>query len=158
MMKLVTVIAYQKKILKIYKSPDIFLSSADVTFFHRKSPNFTISSNTDIDYILTHNFWFFFTFFESLKVFLINMFAILMSAKLEALAFLKIKVFWNTFLAMTSTTKFYHVIHIISQMWSCDQSLVTLSFYERSYNINFTKIWPEKTIFWRVFGLNLVWT
>ena len=36
--------------------PWVLLTSA---FFHRKSPNFTISSNTDTDYILTHNFWFF---------------------------------------------------------------------------------------------------
>ena len=47
------------------------------------------------------------------------MFAILMSAKLEALAFLKIKVFWNKsydiiISGFDVTTKFYHVIHIIS--------------------------------------------
>ena len=29
---------------------------------------------------------------------------------------------------MTSQTKFYHVIQIILQMWSCEQSLVTLAF------------------------------
>ena len=36
-------------------------------------------------------------------------------------------------------------------MWSCDQSFVVLHFYERSYhNLNFIRIWPEKTLFWEV--------
>ena len=31
------------------------LSSADISIFRRKSENFAISRNTDIDCILTHN-------------------------------------------------------------------------------------------------------
>ena len=51
MMKLGTDIPYLKKIQKIYESrhtPWLLLISA---FFHRKSANFVISRNTDIDYI-----------------------------------------------------------------------------------------------------------
>ena len=32
------------------------LNSADISIFHRKSANFVISRNTDIDCILLHNF------------------------------------------------------------------------------------------------------
>ena len=71
----------------------VLLTSA---FFHWKSANFVVSRNTDIDCILTHNFYFFFTFFESLKVVLKNMVAVLMmSGKLATLGLFKIKVFWN---------------------------------------------------------------
>ena len=35
------------------------LSSADISFFQRKSANFAISRNADIDCILIHNFEFF---------------------------------------------------------------------------------------------------
>ena len=54
-------------------------------FFQRKSATFVISRNTDVDCILVFNFL---TLFESLKVVLIKMFAILMmSAKLVTLGF-----------------------------------------------------------------------
>ena len=33
------------------------LSSADIRIFHRKSANFAVSRNTDIDCILIHNFY-----------------------------------------------------------------------------------------------------
>ena len=62
-------------------------------FFHRKSANFAISRNTDIDCILTQ-FQDLITFFDSLKIVLINMVTILMmSTKLATLGLLKIKVF-----------------------------------------------------------------
>ena len=52
-----TIIPYQKKIQKTYESratPLEFCWSKH--FFHRKSADFTISRNTDIDCILMHNF------------------------------------------------------------------------------------------------------
>ena len=56
-----------------------------------------------------------------------------MSAKIATAALLKIKVFSNKgyyviILSMTSPTKFFHMTQIILWMWSCDQSLVTLTF------------------------------
>ena len=57
MMKPGTVIPCLKNIRNIYESRDttpwLLLKSA---FFHRKSVNFVISRNTDIDLILVHNF------------------------------------------------------------------------------------------------------
>ena len=63
--------------------------------FPRKSAIFVMSRNTDIDCVLIHNL-FCFTFFELLKVVLINLVKILMiSAKLATPGLLKIKVVWN---------------------------------------------------------------
>ena len=56
MMKLGTVITYLKKIQKTYKLRGTPVSSADISIFHRKLLNCTISKNTDIDCILIHNF------------------------------------------------------------------------------------------------------
>ena len=56
MMKLGTVIPFLIKIKKIYKSRDTPLISADFSMFHQNSEHFTISRNTDIDYIVIHNF------------------------------------------------------------------------------------------------------
>ena len=54
----------------------------------------------------------------------------MMSAKLATLGLLKIKVFNKgydlIFFPRMSLTKFYNVTKIILQMWSCDQSLVTV--------------------------------
>ena len=62
-------------------------------FFYWKSANFGISRNTDIDCILIHNTYFFY-FFESLKIALINMVTIfMMSAEMATLDLHKIKVF-----------------------------------------------------------------
>ena len=52
MMKLGIVI---KKIQKYMNQMVHPLSSADISIFRRKSENFAISRNTDIDCILTHN-------------------------------------------------------------------------------------------------------
>ena len=59
--------------------------------------------------------------------------ALIMSAKLAALGFLKIKVFWNKgydviIFVYTSPRKSYQMTQIILQIWSCGQSLVTLAF------------------------------
>ena len=58
MMKLGTVLPYLKKIQEIYESCNTLLelSSADISIVHRKSANFAISRNADIDCILVHNF------------------------------------------------------------------------------------------------------
>ena len=72
-------------------------------FFHQKSANFVISRNRDIDCILTNNF-------ELLKVFVINIVAILiMSAKLATVGVIKInafckKIFDVIFMSMMSPT------------------------------------------------------
>ena len=56
MMKLGTVIPYLEKIQKNMNHVAHPLSSADISIFHRKSANFAISRNTDIECILIHNF------------------------------------------------------------------------------------------------------
>ena len=96
MMLLGTVISYPKKIQKTYKSCETpFEFRRYQHFFYRKSATFVVSRNTDIDCILIHNFNFF-IFFESLQITLINKAVILMmSAKLDTLGLLKIKVFRN---------------------------------------------------------------
>ena len=53
-MKLGTVIPYLRKILKIYKSHDTSLLTHQ--FFHRKSVHFATSRNTDVDWVLMHDF------------------------------------------------------------------------------------------------------
>ena len=69
------------------------LSSADISNFRRKSENFAISRNTDIDCILTHNL-ILLIFLQSLNIVLINMVTILMmSAKMATPGLLKIKLF-----------------------------------------------------------------
>ena len=61
-------------------------------FFLRKSANFVISRNKDVDHILIHNN--IITSFESLKIVFINTIPVLMmSAKITTLGFIKIKVF-----------------------------------------------------------------
>ena len=80
MMKRDTVIPYLKKIQKIY--------------FHQKSATFVISRNTNIDMHFNTEFLILLTLFESFKVVLMNMVAILMmSVKLATLVLLKIRVF-----------------------------------------------------------------
>ena len=65
-----------------------------------------------------HNFLVLFTFLEASRVFLINVFSILMmSAKLAALGLLKLKVFWNKGYSVIIsvhdvTKKFFHEPHV----------------------------------------------
>ena len=69
------------------------MSSADIALFHQKSTTFVVSNNKDINCILI-KFLILLTIFESLKVVLINIVAILMmSAKLATLGLLKLKIF-----------------------------------------------------------------
>ena len=58
-MKLGTVIPYPKRSNKYMNHVTFPLSSAEISIFHRKLANFAISRNTDIDCILTHNFYLF---------------------------------------------------------------------------------------------------
>ena len=58
-MKLGTVIPYPKRSKKYMNLVTLPLSSAEISIFHRKSANFAISRNTDIDCILIHNFYLF---------------------------------------------------------------------------------------------------
>ena len=59
---------------------------------------------------------------------------------------------------MTSSTIFHHVIQIISQIWSCDQSLVTVAFlWKRLTQPQFYKGLTRKTSFfdrWSWFKFN----
>ena len=64
-----------------------------ISIFHRKSADFSVSRNTDIDCILKQ-FLTLSTVFESLKIVLINMVTILMmSAKIATLGLLEMWVF-----------------------------------------------------------------
>ena len=100
-----------------------------ISFFHRKLTLFVILENTNKTCILL----LFYNSFDFLNVVLINMITILIiSANLLLLAPLKqsyfeIMVMTSQFLSMTSSTKFYHINQIISQIWSCNQSLLTLA-------------------------------
>ena len=59
-MKLGMFILYLKEIKKIYELRDATTWAVlTSSFFHRKSPNFAISQNTDMDFILVHKFKFF---------------------------------------------------------------------------------------------------
>ena len=85
-----------EKTFKKYKNHVTHLSSSADIFFHWKSANSAISRNTDIDCVLINNFYFFKTFFDSLKVVLIIMVTfVMMSAKMTTLGLLEIKLFLN---------------------------------------------------------------
>ena len=95
------------------------LISADISIFSPEN-NFAISRNTDTDCTFMHNFQFFQLFFEHLKIVLINMVTILIiSAKMAALGFLKIRIFWN---------KCYDIIisvhDVINKILPCDSNYV----------------------------------
>ena len=69
-----------------------------------------------------------------------------MSAKLATLGPLKIKVYWNKGYDVTNkiiSSDSNYTVYVV--IWSkFDNS----SIYEKSYyNLNFIKIWPQKTIF-----------
>ena len=74
MLKFGKVIHYLKKIEKINELCDTRLSSTDISIFYRKSANFALSENTDVDFqmcIISNSL----TFLQFLKVnmVLINM-------------------------------------------------------------------------------------
>ena len=96
MMKLGTIIPYLENIQKIYKSHDTLLELCWNQHFFTENQQILlyqeISMYSAFWYIISYSF----NFFESLKIFLINMAAILMmSAKTATLGLLRIKVFWN---------------------------------------------------------------
>ena len=95
MVKLGTVISYLNNIQKSYQPRDTLLAFCwHQHFFNGPSENFVISKK--YWYRLHFNTKFLLTLFESLRVVLINIVAILMMpVKLAALGFLKIMVFWN---------------------------------------------------------------
>ena len=96
------------------------MGSADISIFQRKPATFVKSRNTDMQSFLqvVSNSFNLFLFFESSKVVLISMVAILMmSQNLANLGLLKLKVFWN---------KGYNVItfvhRVTNKVLSCDSS------------------------------------
>ena len=95
-MKLSTVIPYLKKI-EIYKSRDRLLKICWHRYFFTGNQQLKLYQEIQIQasfyYEISNNS---FNFFESLKVFLINIATILMiPAKLVTLGLFKIKTFWN---------------------------------------------------------------
>ena len=73
--------------------------------------------------------------------------------EMATLNLLRIKVFWDKvydvrIFSKMPPTKFYHVIQIILQMWSCNQSLVTLGLlWEKFSQPQFYKDLTTKTLF-----------
>ena len=71
---------------------------------------------------------------QEMQIGFINIVAILMMlAKMAALDFLKVKVFWNKDYDVTVSihdviNKTCHLTQVILQMWLFDRSLVTLAF------------------------------
>ena len=59
MMKLGTAILASKRFKQFTDLVTHLLSSANIIIFYRKSANFSISRNTNIDSILKHNFYLF---------------------------------------------------------------------------------------------------
>ena len=133
MMKLGTLIPFLKRIQKYIKHVTDPVSSAYVSIFLPEISKFCCIKKFRYRLYYDTLFLIILTFFESWKIFLISVATILMrSAKMATLGLLKIKIFWNKgydviILSMTSSTKIYHVTHIILLMWLCDQSLVTLA-------------------------------
>ena len=97
MVKLGTVISYINKIQKAYQPRDTLLAFCwHQHFFNGPSENFFISKKYGYRLHFNTKFLFLLTLFESLRVVLINIVAVLiMPVKLAALGFLKIMVFRN---------------------------------------------------------------
>ena len=108
------------------------MNSAEISIFKTEINKFCYFKKYRYSLYFDALFLILLTFFESWKIFLINMVTILMmSANMAPLSLLKLKVFWNKgYDAIISVydviNKIYHVAQIILQMWSFDQSLVTL--------------------------------
>ena len=87
----------------------------------------------------------------------------MISAKMATPDLLRIMVFWNEcydviISVITSPAKLYHVIQIILQMCSCDQSLVTVAFlWEKLSQLQFYRDLTRETVFfegWSLFKFN----
>ena len=95
-MELGTVIPCVKMIQKYMNHVTHSSSSADISIFSLEISNFCYIKKYSCRLHIDTWFLVLLTYFESLKIFLINMVVILMmSAKMGTLGFLKIKVFWN---------------------------------------------------------------
>ena len=94
MVKLGTLIPYLKKIQKIYKSCDTPLEFCSHQYFFTRNIKFCYIKKYGYRLYFDTLFLILLNFFESLKIFLINMIKILMmSAKVSTLGLFKIKVF-----------------------------------------------------------------
>ena len=117
-MKLGTVISYLKKIQKCFNHVTHPLSFAD-SIFSPEISKFCYIKKYRYGLRFHTNFLILLTFFESLKIFLIQMVTIMMMpAEMATLGLLKIMVFWNKdydviISVQTSPTKFYYVTQII---------------------------------------------
>ena len=109
------------------------LSSADISIFLPEINKFSYIKKYRYRLHFGTQLLFLLMLFESLRIILTNMATILMmSAKMLLQAFLKytyfeVKVMSSYSLPMTSPTVFYYVTHIILQMRSYDQSLITIA-------------------------------
>ena len=145
-MKLGTVIPYIKKIQKYINHVTHPLSSDDISIFSKEISNFSISRNTDADWLHFDS-----QFLILLTLFCFNKHGYYFDnfSKNGYSSFFEIKVFWN---------KSYDVIifphGFTNKILSRDSNYivdVVKHFYERSYHdLNFKRISPEKPLLWRV--------
>ena len=76
-----------------------------------------------------------------------------MSAKIATLGLPEIKIFWSKgydviISVHDVTNKTLHVTQVLLKILSGGQSLVTpASLWQKYYNLNFTRIWPENPLF-----------
>ena len=129
-MKLETVVPYLKKIQKQkWESRVIYpFSSADISIFSTKISKFCYIKKNRYRFYFDRWFLILLTFFESLKIFLINMVTILvMSAKIATLGLLKINVFSN------------NGYDIIVSVDNANKNIAWLKFYCKCGRV--TKIW-----------------
>ena len=109
------------------------LSFADISFFSTEISKVCYIEKYRYRFYFDTLFLFLLTFFEYLKICLINMVTVLMVlAKIATLGLFKIKIFWNKVYEVIISVhsvinKKYQVTQIIPQMWSCNQTLVTLA-------------------------------
>ena len=96
MMKLGTVMPYLRKIQEIYKLRDTLLSSSDICILSSEISKFCYIKKYKHRFHFDTTFPILSTFFESLKIFLVNMVTtLMMSAKMATLDFPEMKLFWN---------------------------------------------------------------
>ena len=146
MMKLDKLIPYLRKIQKYTNHVSHPLSSADISIFLLEISKFYYIKEYRYRLYFITLFLILSTFFESWKIFLINMVTpLMMSAKMATLGLLK-KVFWNKCYDVI----IYDLTQIILKMWSCDQCLVTLALlWEKLSSAQFCKDLTRKTTFVR---------
>ena len=144
MMKLGTLIAFLKKIQKYINHKTHPSSSADISIFLPEINKFCYIKKYRYRFYFGTLFLILLTFFESFKIFLLNMVIVLMiSTKIDTQGLLKIKICWNKCCDVTTFFLWHYQQKFI--MW------LKLYFgcgYLRSYrNLNFIRTWPEKPFF-----------